>query len=487
MSNDLRLARDMMMLSKAVYSDVQTINRSMQDQNPANDLLPPGWRVYKPHPEMESGFYACAFINDNTKEVAIAFRGSEANFATLLLGRGQDEYSNRDWEGPNLAIASLKPGWDPQFTEALDFTRDVLEQAKREHPDYQAIATGHSLGGALTQIVSKGCSVRGLAFDPPGAANVAASREFSEWTAANRVDGGSTAGAVTNYCVNGSIVSSTMRLTDDHIGKVVPVSGTDGPGDRFAWRDPGSDQLYRHSYERLDWVMKKALIHGQLNHYDAPDASPQRPSGGRQTSDAGMQDMDPASAQLFAGLEAARADGAGGIESGAAGRTAAAGADPQLLEARLQAFVTAWRSPSDSPGIRPPSGESEAQASLALFDQAREQLAPQLAGLSDRASAAAGLIAAEARMAGLERIDSVEQSADGRFYLATQSDGDGPAPGMTVAVDRWRANTIGLDESLALAGVSPAAATAREGAAGGPSVADAAASPQEQAAEMARG
>lgn len=258
MAADLRETRDMMMLSNAAYSTVQEINKSMKDGDPANNLLPPGWRVLEPHPESHSGFYGCAFVNDKTREVAIAFRGSEGTPGYMLVN-GPDRYSNKDWEGPDRALGGgYGRDWDTQFTEALDFSKRIVERVREEYPGYETLATGHSLGGGITQIVSSGCGVRGVAFDPPGALNVVESSEFAAWKAKNPVNGGEGYGNVVSYCVNGSLASHAMG---EHVGRVVPVSGN--------WPTYGDvTQQDRHDRHRLGDLFQDAYETGSLKKSD---------------------------------------------------------------------------------------------------------------------------------------------------------------------------------------------------------------------------
>ena len=80
--------------------------------------------------------------------------------------------------------------------------------------------TGHSLGGGLAEVVSQMFRFSGATFDPVGTANVASSNAFHN--IAQKYGIASTGNGVpadfTNYLVDGSPISGTPLLTNDHLG-----------------------------------------------------------------------------------------------------------------------------------------------------------------------------------------------------------------------------------------------------------------------------
>ena len=91
------------------------------------------------------GFYAAAFINEETKEVVIANRGTEISL-TDPKGTLFDFFND----------AQLYLGKTPiQFTYAADkFVDKIIEKLGDTATDYKFVTTGHSLGSVLATLES---------------------------------------------------------------------------------------------------------------------------------------------------------------------------------------------------------------------------------------------------------------------------------------------------------------------------------------------
>lgn len=102
-----------------------------------------------------TGFSAQAFVNVQTGELVIAYRGSDNGIEAL-----------------NASSWASSGTWHPQFTDATNFAAAARVAAlakvneyrlKPENglrplaqlPDDKILVTGHSLGGLLSQVVSK--------------------------------------------------------------------------------------------------------------------------------------------------------------------------------------------------------------------------------------------------------------------------------------------------------------------------------------------
>lgn len=110
------------------------------------------------------GFYAVAFINEETKEIVIANRGTEISKANPM----ETVYDL-------ISDAQLFWGYTPwQFTYAADqFVEVILDKLGDKAQEYKFITTGHSLGSVLSnlenaRLVSKGYQASSINIDSPG-------------------------------------------------------------------------------------------------------------------------------------------------------------------------------------------------------------------------------------------------------------------------------------------------------------------------------
>lgn len=255
---------DLARMAAAAYEPGGEIIKSMRQPNAAQRLLPDGWSVLSgSHVENSpSGFSAITFVNEKTKEMVIAYRGSEGNAASGFANpfNYADRTTYNDWRGPDVALGKPGAAWHPQFTEALDYAKGIVD---RYSDRYQLSVTGHSLGGSLAQVAGAGLQLPGRTFDPAGAANIVQAPEFAAWLKANNPGAHPAAPDFTNYCVNGSVVSGKSGA---HVGQVTAISGTSGaanPNDSVG-------QIERHDYHRITWLMRKAAMSGALDQHDDP-------------------------------------------------------------------------------------------------------------------------------------------------------------------------------------------------------------------------
>lgn len=165
----------------------------------------------------ESGFYAAAYFDEALGKMVLVFRGVD----------GLND------AGSVLALAT--GNWHPQFDAAVDF---ILQIANDErfgfNGNFEALkngllVTGHSQGGALSQLTGQLFGLDGAAFDPAGAFRQTLLPEFA--AAAERVGISVNANQIPdsfrNYPVNDSLVPLGTGI---HIGESRLLPQFDTPG-----------------------------------------------------------------------------------------------------------------------------------------------------------------------------------------------------------------------------------------------------------------
>ncbi len=159
-------------------------------------LNDPNWKVVEPegaklHGKI-SGFDAAVFYNEKTNQVVIGYRGTEAEFGD------QDQTMNRIMDFETDA-ADVVFGKYRQIEERLESpvktailnsplvllndyieyennqfhqAEELYEAVKKQYPNAEITATGHSLGGALTQFVAVRNGISGVTFSAPSVTNL---------------------------------------------------------------------------------------------------------------------------------------------------------------------------------------------------------------------------------------------------------------------------------------------------------------------------
>ena len=250
-------------LSNSAYHDEAEIRRS--------GGLPEGWAIFKSQDTNSStGFVAHAYFNESTKEIVIAYRGSEidrsmidwkkADFALAKDGDVDKLLRGTSLERqiPNAkTMIANAPNWDQQFNQGLEFADEIIKQYGGK---YAISVTGHSLGGSIAQVASKMHNLPGVTFDPGGAKNLVDSAEFKSWAREHGKpeQGLGSNNAPTNYIVNKSIVSN---YSGGHIGINYPISGIAHGGWKTTLSANGSlvDTWSRHSMPRILSEFKEAF------------------------------------------------------------------------------------------------------------------------------------------------------------------------------------------------------------------------------------
>jgi T5SS/PEP-CTERM-associated repeat protein len=111
------------------------------------------------------GFFAQVFQNGN--QVVVSFRGTDAG---NLYNAVKDLLADSSFlSGEALFTAS---GVDPDLLTQLRDAAGLLAQVRTTYPDAEITLTGHSLGGAIAQILGAYTGLPTQAFDAPGAGDL---------------------------------------------------------------------------------------------------------------------------------------------------------------------------------------------------------------------------------------------------------------------------------------------------------------------------
>lgn len=146
--------RNYAIFSKLAYSDSPELPDKLKEQ---------GWEVLttaKNEGFNKDGYSGVAFINRKTGEIVIAHRGSDLN---PFDKRFYKEFTDID-DDFNIAIGRIPD----QYQVSREFLASVKKKLDKEgFSDYSLTHTGHSLGGALSQLNALADHTKGIAFDAP--------------------------------------------------------------------------------------------------------------------------------------------------------------------------------------------------------------------------------------------------------------------------------------------------------------------------------
>ncbi len=151
----------------------------------------------------DSGLVAAFYYNETLNEGVIAYRGTERN------GLGENVLDLKDWQNDLMLMQDKIP---TQFYDALYFYNTVYNQYKDKGTIIYI--TGHSLGGALAQLVSS-CSAgthQTFTFNAPGVMHLLDNIKTQTGTQLKN-----NYSHITNY----SVMNDWCGMVHTHIGKLL--------------------------------------------------------------------------------------------------------------------------------------------------------------------------------------------------------------------------------------------------------------------------
>ena len=192
-------------LSKLDYA---TFARAAYRDNP--QVLPAGYRRHDVKIESMgplNDFAGSIYVNESENLVVIAVAGSD----TVL-----------DWIGPNPTF--LRPSGRPTqaFREYVEAAASMLEEVRAEFPNADVSLTGHSLGGAIAQLVGDAAGLRVVSFNAPGAEQTINDSQLSQILGA--IPSAPIEKDITNYRVYGDLVSTVGRQLGEEVTMAPPLS-----------------------------------------------------------------------------------------------------------------------------------------------------------------------------------------------------------------------------------------------------------------------
>ncbi|MBO1624986.1 Mbeg1-like protein [Bacillus arachidis] len=244
-------------LSKGAYSDQTVETNNGEKMEKWKPIHPEGATLHDP----VTGFDATVYRNETTKEIVIAYRGTEGGKSIDRSGpdywtdfrhifMGGNPLQDGEKIDPDDKTQVVAPN---QFTQATS----LLEIVKKEYGGEATITvTGHSLGGANAQYAAAMCDVPAVTYSAPGVYDMLP-KEIQE-----KVDSGEYKGKITNYINPKDSISGGFLWEDkDHIGDTYMIDSNF----KTATEDYGVHMIDRF----FDSVSDDKDFHGLGNyHYD---------------------------------------------------------------------------------------------------------------------------------------------------------------------------------------------------------------------------
>ncbi|TCS95754.1 Mbeg1-like protein [Hazenella coriacea] len=136
--------------SQFAYDDFEPGPNTPIDPKFLEKHLGKGWEEDIEHRYTDkNGFQAKVFINKETKEAVVAFRGTD------------------DWKDIAIDVAQVSQGWLTSQHKSVDKMMETLMKDPR-YKDYQFTSTGHSLGGNLSMYAGVKYNMPTVTFNGPG-------------------------------------------------------------------------------------------------------------------------------------------------------------------------------------------------------------------------------------------------------------------------------------------------------------------------------
>lgn len=156
------------------YPEDHVFNRRIQECLVVGILSGPEWVTVDPtgleerHQELGEG---CRWRERDTGLQITTYEGENGDI--VIAYRGTDE--GRDWSDANLSLGPYElfglGGHD--FGVMLDQAKAYTEAVQKQFPGKKVSLTGHSLGGAITQVMATETGLDANTFNAPGAAKMA--------------------------------------------------------------------------------------------------------------------------------------------------------------------------------------------------------------------------------------------------------------------------------------------------------------------------
>ncbi|WP_200901415.1 lipase family protein [Paenibacillus sp. DMB20] len=348
-------------MSEAAYLD-------LEKGDTIEDL--PGWEVLEDFESKAiSGFDAVTFVNPDTKQAVIAFRGTEGDrelphmgpdiLNDIDIGLGEigrkmeikrpfDEQLTqfedavgitafKDWAGETSKEIDKFvqfPGTN-QLYQAEDYTNEMTNKYK----DYDFTLTGHSLGGGNAQYAAAYTGLDAVTFSAPSVVGSLTPE------ARRRAENGEFDSQIINFAHPGDIIASgALGGYDGHVGSTYYIdSNYEDANEGVGIKEKIDNTLGGPNYHQLDrYKFENGYISNPL--YDG--ASGERVDSPRVPSDYsffdGLMDTMQGFADTLSGLPGLATTGLAGLASLAGGSAASAGTI-QVTPAELRSVAERWK------------------------------------------------------------------------------------------------------------------------------------------------